>query len=70
MLKYDFDASYHLLVCQSLHMKRVWSNPYMYIMTTTLPHDHNITENGLLEQIKFLVDNIYIQVGNKIVDKQ
>ena len=28
--------------------------------------DHNITEDRLVEQIKFLVDNIYIQVGNRI----
>ena len=28
--------------------------------------DHNITEDRLVEQIKFLVDNIYIQVGDRI----
>ena len=28
--------------------------------------DHSITEDQLVKRIKFLVDNIYIQVGNKI----
>ena len=28
--------------------------------------DHSITEDQLVKQIKFLVENIYIQVGNKI----
>ena len=28
--------------------------------------DHSITKDQLVEQIKFLVENIYIQVGNKI----
>ena len=36
-----------------------WSN-------TISTNDHSVTEDGLVEQIKFLVDNIYIQVGNRI----
>ena len=28
--------------------------------------DHNVTENELVQQIKFLIENIYIQVGNRI----
>lgn len=35
-----------------------WSN----IVSTKY---HSITEAGLIEQIRFLVDNIYIQVGNR-----
>ena len=42
------------------------NNGTAYWSNTTSAKDHSITENGLLEQIKFLVDNIYIQVGNKI----
>ena len=30
------------------------------------PQDHSVTEDQLVKHIKFLVDNIYIQVGNKI----
>ena len=33
---------------------------------STQDHTISITEDQLVEQIKFLVDNIYIQVGNKI----
>ena len=36
-----------------------WSN-------TMSTRDHSITEDQLVKQIKFLVENIYIQVGNKI----
>ena len=36
-----------------------WSN-------TVLTREHSITEDQLVKLIKFLVDNIYIQVGNKI----
>ncbi len=36
-----------------------WSN-------TMSTRDHSITEDQLVEQIKFPVENIYIQVGNKI----
>ena len=35
-----------------------WSN-------TLSTRDHSITEDQLVEQIKFLAENIYIQVGNK-----
>ena len=36
-----------------------WSN-------TATTKDYSITEAGLIEQIRFLVDNIYIQVGKRI----
>ena len=36
-----------------------WSN-------TMSTQDHSITKDQQVEQIKFLVENIYIQVGNKI----
>ena len=36
-----------------------WSN----IAST---RNHSVTEDGLVEQIRFLVDNIYIQVGDRI----
>ena len=40
-----------------------WSN-------TMSTRDHSITEDQLVKQIKFLVENIYIQVGNKFLGKR
>ena len=42
-----------------IHDTAYWSN-------TMFPRDHSVTEDQLVKHIKFLVDNIYIQVGNKI----
>ena len=44
----------------------VRSDGTAYWSNTTAMRDHSITKDQLVEQIKFLVDNIYIQVGNKI----
>ena len=42
------------------------SDGITYWSNKTSAKDHNVTEDELVEQIKFLVDNIYIQVGNRI----
>ena len=39
--------------------KAYWSN-------AESTNDHSVTEVQLIEQIKFLIDNIYIEVGNRI----
>ena len=37
-----------------------------YWFNTMSTQDHSITEDQLVEQIKFLMDSSYIQVGNKL----
>ena len=44
----------------------VQSDGIAYWSDTVLTREHSITEDQLVKLIKFLVDNIYIQVGNKI----
>ena len=44
----------------------VKNNGAAYWSNTASAKDHNITEDKLIEQIEFLVDNIYVHVGNKI----
>ena len=44
----------------------VHSDGTAYWSNTMSTRDHSITEDQLVEQIKFLMDNIYIQIRNKI----
>ena len=42
------------------------NNSTTYWSNIASTKDHNVTENELVQQIKFLIENIYIQVGNRI----
>ena len=44
----------------------VQGNGTAYWSNTMSTRDHSITKDQLVKQIKFLVENIYIQVGDKI----